>query len=60
MATLVLVLMMPVSMHVFMGVNPGLVLVLMPVMAVATSRVGVLVFMLVFVVATHGEITSFL
>jgi hypothetical protein len=59
-AALVAVLMVPVSMHMLMGVSPGLVLVLMPVMAVGTSLVGVLVLMLVFVVATHGEITSFL
>jgi hypothetical protein len=59
MATLMFVLMVPVSMNVFMGVTPGLVLVLMPVMAVGTSLMGVLVLMLVFVVATHGEITSF-
>jgi hypothetical protein len=60
MATLVFVLMVPVSMKVLMDVSPGLVLVLVPVMAVGTSLVGVLVLMLVFVVATHWEFTSFL
>jgi hypothetical protein len=59
MAALVFVLMMPVPMHVFMRVGPGLVLVLVPVMAVVASLVGVLVLMLVFVVATHWAFTSF-
>jgi hypothetical protein len=59
MAALVFVLMVPVSMNVLVDVSPGLVLVLVPVMAVVTSLVGVLVLMLVFVVATHWEFTSF-
>jgi hypothetical protein len=58
-AALVLVLMMPVSMDVFVTVRPGLVLVLVPVMAVVASLVGVLVFMLVLVMATHLFPTSF-
>jgi hypothetical protein len=59
-AALVLVLMMPVSMYVFVDVRAGLVLVLMPVMAVGTTFVGMLVLMLVFVVAAHWEFNSFL
>lgn len=51
--------MMPVPMDVFVGVRPGLVLVLVPVMAVGTTFVGMLVFMLVLVVATHLLLTSF-
>jgi hypothetical protein len=53
------VLMMPVSMDVFVGVRPGLVLVLMSVMAVGTSLVAMLVLMLVLVVAAHLVLTSF-
>jgi hypothetical protein len=58
-AALVFVLMMPVSMDVFVGMRPGLVLVLMCVMAVGTSLVAMLVLVLVFVVATHLGFTSF-
>jgi hypothetical protein len=56
-AALVLVLMVPVSMDVFVGVHPGLVLVLMPVMAVGGSFVAMLVLMLVLVVTAHLEFT---
>jgi hypothetical protein len=51
--------MVPVSMGVLMGVAPRLVLVLMPIMAVGTCLVGMLVLMLVLVVATHLGFTSF-
>jgi hypothetical protein len=54
-----LVLMVPVSMDVFVAVRPGLMLVLMPVMAVGTSLVAMLVLMLVLVVAAHLVLTSF-
>jgi hypothetical protein len=59
MATLMLVLMVPVSMDVFVAVDTGLVLVLMPVMAVGTRLVAMFVLMFVLVVAAHLEITSF-
>jgi hypothetical protein len=54
-----LVLMVPVSMDVFVGVRPGLVLVVVPVMAVGTSLVAMLVLMIVLVVAAHLGFTSF-
>jgi hypothetical protein len=53
MAALVLVLVMPVCVSVLMGVRAGLMLVLMPVMAVGTTCVAMFVLMLVLVVATH-------
>ena len=53
-----IVLMVPVSMDVFVGVRAGLMLVLVPVMAVGTTFVAMLVLMLVFVVATHLSLTS--
>ena len=59
MAALVVVLMMPVSLGVLVVVGPGFVGVFMPVMAVGTAFVGVLVLMLIFVVAAHLEFTSF-
>ena len=59
MAALVLVLMVPFSMDVFVGVRAGLMLVLMPVMAVGTSLVAMLMLMLVLVVAAHLGFTSF-
>ena len=55
-----IVLMMLVSMAVFVSVRVGLVPVLLSVMAVGTSLVAMLVLMLVFVVATHRGLTSFL
>ena len=59
MATLVIMLMVPVCVGVLMGVSPGLVGVLMPIMAVGTTFVAMLVLMLVFVVATHRDFSSF-
>ena len=59
MAALVSVLMVPVSVGVLVAMRPRLVLVLMPVMAVGTALMGVLVLMLVLVVATHSGRTSF-
>lgn len=59
MAALVLVLMMPVSMDVFVSVRPGLVLVLVPVMAVGATFVAMLVLMFVFIMATHKRFTPF-
>jgi hypothetical protein len=41
-------------------VSAGLVLMLMPIMAVGTTFVAMLVFMLVLVVATHLRLTSWL
>ena len=54
-----LVLMMPLAVGVLVAVHPRLVRVLVPVMAVGTGLVAMLVLMLVFVVATHWEFTSF-
>jgi len=54
-----IVLMVPVSMDVFVGVRAGLMLVLVPVMAVGTTFVAMLVLMLVLVVATHRDLSSF-
>jgi len=59
MATLVLVLMVPVCMGMLMGVGVGLMSVLLPVMAVGTTFVAMLVLMFVFVLATHRRISSF-
>ena len=59
MAALVFVLMVPVFVGVLVAMRPRLVLVLMPVMAVGTALMGVLVLMLVLVVATHSGRTSF-
>jgi hypothetical protein len=52
-AALVLVVVMPVAVGVLVGMSPGLVAVLMPIVAMGFRRVGVLVLMLVFVVAAH-------
>ena len=60
MAALVLVLMVPVCVGVLVGVSPGLVGVLRPVMAVGTTFVAMLVLMLVLVVAAHLILASFL
>ena len=54
-----LVLMVPVFVGMLMGVSAGLMLVLLPVMAVGTTFVAMLVLMLVFVIATHRGISSF-
>ena len=59
MAALVFVLMVPVSVRVFVAMRPRLVGVLVPVMAVGFRRVAMLMLMLVFVVATHSDCTSF-
>ena len=59
MTALMLVLMVPISMDVFVSMRAGLVLVLMPLMAVGTSLVAMLVLMLVLVVAAHLVLTSF-
>jgi hypothetical protein len=58
-AALVVVLMVPVCMGVLVSVSPGLMLVLMPVMAMGTTFVVMLVFMFVFVMATHNRLTPF-
>jgi hypothetical protein len=49
----VIVLMVPVFMGMLMAVDAGLVLVLVPVVAVGTALVAMLVLMLVLVVAAH-------
>jgi hypothetical protein len=54
-----LVLMVTFSMDVFVSVRAGLVLMLVPLMAMGTSLVAMLVLMLVLVVAAHLEFTSF-
>jgi hypothetical protein len=59
MATLVVVLMVPVCVGMLVVMGAGLMLVLVPVMAVGTTLVAMLVLMLVFVVATHRGFTSF-
>jgi hypothetical protein len=59
MATFVFVLMMPVCVGMLVGVSTGLMLVLLPVMAMGATFVAVLVLMLVFVVATHRCFSSF-
>ena len=59
MAALVLVLMVPVCVGVLVSVSAGRMLVLLPVMAVGTTFVAMLVLMLVFVIATHRGISSF-
>ena len=59
MAALVVVLMMPLGVGVLVGVSPGLMGVFVPVMAVGTTFMAMLVLMLVFVVAAHLEFTSF-
>ena len=59
MATLVVMLMVPVSVGMLMGVSPGLMRVVLPVMAMGTTFMAMLVFMLIFVVATHRDFSSF-
>jgi len=51
--------MVPVCVGVLVGVSAGRMLVLLPVMAVGTTFVAMLVLMLVFVIATHRDISSF-
>ena len=58
MAALVFVLMMSVCVGMLVGVSASLMLVLLPVMAVDTTFVAMLVLMLVLVVATHLSLTS--
>jgi hypothetical protein len=58
MAALVVVLMVPVCVGVLVAVTPGLMGVFMPVMAMGTTFVGMLVLMLVLAVATHMGFTS--
>jgi hypothetical protein len=58
-AALVFVLMVPVFVSMLVDMRPGLMLVVVPVMAVGTGFVAMLVLMLVLVVATHLEVTSF-
>jgi hypothetical protein len=58
MAALVVVLMVPVCVGVLVAVPPGLMGVFMPVMAMGTTFVGMLVLMLVLAVATHMGFTS--
>jgi hypothetical protein len=50
--------MMPVGVGVLVAMHPGLVLMLLPVMAVGTTLVAMLVLMLFFVGAAHLEFTS--
>ena len=59
MAALVIVLMVPVFVRMLVSVSPGLMLVLLPVMAMGTTFVAMLVLMLVFVLATHRFFSSF-
>ena len=59
MAALVIVLMVPVFVRMLVSVSPGLMLVLLPVMAMGTTFVAMLVLMLVLVVATHRDLSSF-
>jgi hypothetical protein len=59
MATLVLVLMVPVCVGMLVGVSASLMLVLVPVMAVGTTFVAMLVLMLVLAMATHRVFSSF-
>jgi hypothetical protein len=50
--------MMPVGVGMLVTMHPGLVLMLLPLMAVGTSLVAMLVLMLVFVGAAHLGFTS--
>jgi len=59
MAALVFVLMVPVFVGVLVAMRPRLVRVLMPVMAVGTALMAMLMPMLVLVVAAHSGRTSF-
>jgi hypothetical protein len=60
MTALMIVLMVSVGVGMLVDVSAGLVLMLMPIMAVGTTFVAMLVFMLVLVVATHLRLTSWL
>ena len=53
MATLVFVLMVPVSMNVLVDVSAGLVRMFLPIVAMGTTLVAMLVLMFAFVVAAH-------
>jgi hypothetical protein len=53
-----LVLMMPVFVGMLVSVSAGLMLVLLPVMAVGATCVVMLVLIFVLVVATHLSFTS--
>jgi len=53
------VLMVSVSVGMLVGVRPGLMRVLVPVMAVGTTFVAMLVLMFVLVMATHRGSTPF-
>jgi hypothetical protein len=53
-----LVLMVPVFMGVLVDMRAGLMLVVVPVMAVGTALVAMLMLMLVLAVATHLGLTS--
>jgi hypothetical protein len=58
MTALMLVLMVPVCVGMFVNMSASLVLMLLSVMAVGTTCVAMFVLMLVFVVATHLNLTS--
>jgi hypothetical protein len=60
MTALMIVLMVPVGVGMLVNVSAVFVLMLMPIMAVGTTFVAMLVFMLVLVVATHLRLTSWL
>jgi hypothetical protein len=51
--------MMPVSVGVLVAMHPGLVLMLLPIVAVGTTFVAMFMLMLVLVLATHRYISSF-
>ena len=51
--------MMPVGVGMLVAMLSGLVLMFLPVMAMGTSLVAMLMLMLVFVMATHLRLTSF-
>ena len=57
-AALVFVLMVPVFVSMLVDMRPGLMLVVVPVMAVGTGFVAMLVLMLFLVIATHLKVTS--
>jgi hypothetical protein len=56
----VAVLMMPVGVGMLMSMHLGPVLVLLPVMAMGAAFMAMFVLMLVLVVATHLDFTSFI
>jgi hypothetical protein len=53
MTALMLVLMMPVAVHVLVGMHPRLMAVLVPVMGVGEGLVAMLMLMTVLVMAAH-------